>query len=1046
VKASEHWRESVSLGTLTVCAIVGPLLAALGLFVGATRRYPPDIAVLVSAGVLLPALRLGRPASVRRRVIAAILIMFFAAVYLTARAGFGAGLNSVIVTACVLGAIISGRRLGLGMIGLAALAYVIIGVLVVKRVFLLDAREVDPLFYRNWLRMAASTSLLAVLLALVIDFVIRHVEANARASAAALEQLGRAHEALREGEERYRSLADHSLDGVLLTKPSGEILEANPAACRMLQRTPEEIRALGRSGVIDVGDPRLAPLLEERRLNGSARGELTLIRKDGSRVPIEVASAVFLDRHGEPRTSMSIRDLTEGHRVERDLRILAELGAVLSPIRSDSSLDDVAPLVARSLADLVVFFVAQADGELQRVAAATSDPARAWISDVLTRERTVVRGDHPARQVLRDRKPILRRQFSPESMEARAESPEHLRALRALRLRSSLLVPLSVGDACVGAMGLGSGSEPFEERDLPLVIEIGRRCALFIESARLHAAEKEAKEKAEANQRRSDFLSRAGIILASSLEQSAMLTGIVQAAVPGFADWCVLELKGESLPSSDPVAAHVDPEKVPFVLDLSRRLRGFHDGYGIPEVTRSGKSEFYRSVSDEEVRRGLASAPDLAELYIRSGVLSSMVVPVSALGRTIGAIVLNRIRPSILFEDEDLRTAEEFGRRVGLALANMRLLKQAQENDRLKDEFIAMLSHELRNPLAPVVAALDVMNFRGGTAFERERSIISRQVRHLVRLVDDLLDVSRITQGKVQIKKGPCRLSEVIRAAAEMASSLIVERSQHLTLPPDQGLELTADSERLAQAIANLLVNAAKYSPPGGSIIVEASADSFEAVIRVRDSGSGIAPETLPKIFDLFVQGDSSLDRAQGGLGIGLTVVKSVVELHGGSVSARSQGLGHGSAFTIRLPLAASEAPGPEPAGLVHDRPGRTALRALVVDDNEDAAEVVAEVLRMSGCSVQVVHDGACALSVWAAAPPDLVLLDIGLPDINGYDLARRFRESSGGGRVRIVAVSGYGRDSDRLRAEEAGFNEHLVKPVSAADLQGVLARWHSTE
>jgi PAS domain S-box-containing protein len=492
VKVPEPWRDSVSRGTLTVCAVVAPLLAALGLFVGSTEREAVDIGVLVSAGVLLPILRLGWRVPVQRRATAAILMMVAAALYLTARAGFAAGASGVVVSACVLGVIVLGRRLGLALIAVSALAHVIIGILVVKRVFVLDPREVDPLLYRTWLRMAASTSLLSVLLALVVDFVIRHVETSARTTAAALKDLRAAHEALRESEERYRSLVDHSLDGVLLSTPSGDILEANPAACRILQRTPEEIRALGRAAVVDVDDPRLAPLLEERRLTGRTRGELDLLRKDGTLIPVEVGSAVFRDRNGELRTSTSIRDLTDRRRSEKEQRILADLGAVLSPLRYESSLKDVAPLVARDLADLVVFFVVQPDGDLHRVAAAHRDPARAWIGDaVMTSLRTTVRPNHPARRVLREGNAIIR-QFAPELLEQSAENPEHLRILRAMGLRSAMVVPLSIGDTRLGVLGLASSSRPFEEADVPLTLEIGRRCALFIESARLHRSEEAA--------------------------------------------------------------------------------------------------------------------------------------------------------------------------------------------------------------------------------------------------------------------------------------------------------------------------------------------------------------------------------------------------------------------------------------------------------------------------------------------------------------------------------------------------------------------------
>ncbi len=486
-----RWRESVASGTLTVFAIVAPLLAALGLFVRSTHRGPQDLLPLVAVGLLLPALRLWRNLSVRRRAMVGVLILFVAAFLLIARFGFAAGLSVVVVVTCVLGVIIFGRGTGFVMIGAAALAYVAIGVLVGRGILRLAAPEVDPLLLRNWLRLAASTSLQSALLASVVDFVIRHVEANARATAAALEELRTAYDDLRGKEERYRSLVDHCLDGVLLTNPSGEILEANPAFCRIVGRTAEEICSLGREGVVDPEDPRLARLLEDRRQSGTMRGELTMVRGDGRKVPVEISSAMFTDRHGELRTSLSVRDLTDRKRADRDQRLLAEIGSVMGPRHHESSLSDVAPLLVRDFADLGVFYLVQADGELRRAAAATRDPAKAWIADVIMQLPTTPSDDHVTRQVLRDRRPMIR-PLTPERVEEQAETPAHLRALRAAALKSSLLVPLLVGESCVGVMGLASASEPFEERDLPLAVEIGRRCALFVESGRLRRSEKRA--------------------------------------------------------------------------------------------------------------------------------------------------------------------------------------------------------------------------------------------------------------------------------------------------------------------------------------------------------------------------------------------------------------------------------------------------------------------------------------------------------------------------------------------------------------------------
>jgi PAS domain S-box-containing protein len=298
-------------------------------------------------------------------------------------------------------------------------------------------------------------------------------------------------DALRESEERHRSIFDHSIDGVLLTKPTGEILAANPAACRMVQRTEEEICRLGRSGVVDLDDPRVAALLEERRRTGRMRGELTMIRKDGSKFPAEVASATFADRTGERQTSLSIRDLSERKRAERDLALLAELGAVVTPVEVESALDDVAHFLARQLADLVIFYVVQPDGALRRAAASCRHSAKAWISDELMKLSSPPGSDHPAQKVFRTREACVLR-FTPESMEEIAETPGHLRVIRGAALTNSLQVPLLDGESCVGVLGFASSSDTFDERDLPLALEIGRRCALFIRSARLYRSEKQA--------------------------------------------------------------------------------------------------------------------------------------------------------------------------------------------------------------------------------------------------------------------------------------------------------------------------------------------------------------------------------------------------------------------------------------------------------------------------------------------------------------------------------------------------------------------------
>jgi PAS domain S-box-containing protein len=371
-------------------------------------------------------------------------------------------------------------------------------------------------------------------------------------------------------------------------------------------------------------------------------------------------------------------------------------------------------------------------------------------------------------------------------------------------------------------------------------------------------------------------------------------------------------------------------------------------------------------------------------------------------------------------------------------LARERAARRAAEAaSRAKDEFLAMLGHELRNPLAPLVTALELMRLQGGEAFRPERTVIERQVAHLGRLVDDLLDVSRIVRGKVELRRHPVDLVGVVAKAVEMASPLLERQAHHLTCRVSPApLVVDGDEQRLAQVFANLLTNAAKYTEPGGAVTVTAEAEGDAAVVRVRDTGIGMAPELLPRVFDLFVQGERSLDRSGGGLGLGLAIAQRLVALHGGAISAHSEGLGKGSELVVRVPLlvglAAESIP---PAASPMPDPG--GLRVLVVDDNVDAAEMLARMLRRRGYAVETAHDGPEALAAAPRFAPDVALVDIGLPVMDGYELAGALRARATA--PVLVAVTGYGQASDRERSAQAGFAAHLVKPVHVDELCRVI-------
>ncbi|MHB1560246.1 MAG: hybrid sensor histidine kinase/response regulator [Isosphaeraceae bacterium] len=375
----------------------------------------------------------------------------------------------------------------------------------------------------------------------------------------------------------------------------------------------------------------------------------------------------------------------------------------------------------------------------------------------------------------------------------------------------------------------------------------------------------------------------------------------------------------------------------------------------------------------------------------------------------------------------------------------MELRRQAQEladANRRKDEFLAMLSHELRNPLAPVLNSVHVLRQapHDPSLVQYAGNMVERQVRHMARLIDDLLDVTRLTHGKVRLRPERVDLAVLVERSAESVRPLMKDRGHqfHLTIH-QRPIWLDADPIRVDQVLVNLLNNAAEFTDPGGRVELEVASEGSLAVIRVRDDGTGIAPGLLPHIFELFTQADTSLDRGGAGLGIGLTLVQRLVTLHGGTIQVRSEGLGLGSEFTVRLPTVSETARAAGQTGRAARSPAR--LHVLVVDDNVDMAMSLSVIFRIHGHAVEVAHDGAAALEAIEARPFEVVLLDIGLPTIDGYEVARRIRQRGDAVRPMLVGISGYGFETDREKAREAGFDVYLVKPVAPNVLEDLLER-----
>jgi signal transduction histidine kinase/CheY-like chemotaxis protein len=675
-----------------------------------------------------------------------------------------------------------------------------------------------------------------------------------------------------------------------------------------------------------------------------------------------------------------------------------------------------------------------ADVVIDAGAAATgARGARLWLLDDDGRKVTLVRSVGPTGPAHDARVPLEGVGRRPVLDAIQNGAPVWLESSRQLELRypeafalfppgaelSLACVPLLVQGRAIGAVAFDFIVERrFLAHERAFFQMLTWYAAQAVERARLYGVEQQARSAAEARQQRTAFLAESDALLAT-LDYQSTLAAIASTAVPRIADWCIVEIEEERRHGRPPIALHADPAKTAGVAAMTDQFHALR----IPEILRGGRALLYKRDDSK------GTAPELDVLYAHCGTLSSMLVPITARGVMLGAILLGSANPQRIYDQLDLAMAEELGRKVGLAIENARLYRDAREADRLKDEFLAMLSHELRNPLVPIVAAVELIGLEDNDRFVEERGLIQRNAKHLVRLIEDLLDVSRITRGKISLTKEHSEMSELLRDAIDMALPLIEERNHRLRLAcPRRGLPVLADRVRIAQTIANLLTNAAKYTDPGGTITVTAQAEGANVLVHVEDTGIGIAADVSPHIFDMFVQAPDLQPSRRGGLGIGLTVVKRLIELHGGWVSVRSGGLGRGSEFVIALPITTTDAPVVR-ARPRTPRPSTGDRRVLVVDDNEDAATAIAKLMDAVGFTTHVVHDGPAALEAAPDFDPDLALLDLGLPDMDGYELARQLRAHFPA--LRIVALTGFGMASDRRRSHEAGFDDHIVKPLT---------------
>ena len=629
-------------------------------------------------------------------------------------------------------------------------------------------------------------------------------------------------------------------------------------------------------------------------------------------------------------------------------------------------------------------------------------------------------------------------------LEARIE------AYRAEGIESMLAVPLQIAGHATGTLVFYFRSRhEFSDIEVQTSRALANLAAAAITTAELFGLQQQSRERAELANRQAAFLAEASAALGSSLDYEATLRTVAELAVPHIADWCAVDIVDEQGRVQRLAVAHVDPARVEMARTLQQRYPDDPDAPGgIRQVIRTGTPAIYPSVTDAMLVAG-ARDPEQLRAMRELGIRSVIIVPLAAHGRTFGALTFVHAESGREYTDADCRFAQLVAERSALAVENARAYAQVNAANRAKDEFLATLSHELRTPLNAVLGWTRML--REGTIAagksERALEVIERNAVAQLDLVEDLLDLSRIITGKFRLTVAPVDLGAVIASAVEAIQPAADAKGIAIEIVADDGSGIMAgDEARLRQAVWNLLANAIKFTPGAGRVTVSRRRRGSDVDLEVADTGEGIDAAVLPFVFDRFRQGDSGTTRAYMGLGLGLAIVRHIVELHGGRVSVASEGRGKGSTFRMSLPVVPSEKPAigkPAPSKSAASAPAAaiplSGVRVLVCDDDHDARELVTVLLRSRGAETIAVGSADECVAALDRQVPDVLLSDIAMPGQDGLELIRRLRQrpASAGGRVPAIALTAYARDEDRDRSIAAGYDVHVPKPV---DLDALVA------
>jgi PAS domain S-box-containing protein len=802
----------------------------------------------------------------------------------------------------------------------------------------------------------------------------------------------RAERAMRASEARMRAIFAHAAVGIALADLSGRVEECNPAFCSILGFSADELRE---RAIFDLSYAEDLPKVHDcvrELLHGSAehyRLEHRHLRKNGSVIWSNTTVTVLRNEEGEPTQFVVIlEDVTERRRA-------AETRARLAAVIESS--DDA--IITKTLDGIITSWNPGA----QRIFGYAPE-------ETIGKPVTMLIPPDQA-----DEEPAILGRLR------HGERIDHYETRRRRKDGSIITVSLSVS--------------PLKDPDGHIIgaSKIAR------DITRRRQADEIAREQSEVL----TLLDETGQAITSKLELDHLLQTVTDIATRlsgakfGAFFYNVADERGEQY----------------LLYALSGAPRSAFEKFGLPRNTPI----FHPTFSGERIVRSpdITQDPRYGQMAPHHGmpkghlpVRSYLAVPVIARsGEVIGGLFFGHPDANVFTERAE-RLVAGVAAQAAIAMDNARLYDAAQreiakresaeaelrEGDRRKDEFLATLAHELRNPLAPIRQAAVVSMSPGASAAQKRWSheVIARQVRNMSLLLEDLLDISRVTRGKLSLRMESTDLAAIIEVAVETARPLIEDRRHELSIElPKTPVSLVADPLRVSQVVSNLLTNAAKYTDPGGRITLAARCDEQQVQIVVTDNGIGIAADALPNIFKMFSQLSDAKDRTQGGLGIGLALAKGLIDLHGGSLTAASRGPGHGSQFTLAIPRSGTAAPpAREEAAAPSSIPSTTARRVVIADDNRDAAESLGMLIEIEGHEVTVVHDGAAAVEAIRRVKPDVAILDIGMPGLDGYEVARRVRADAGVARVRLVALTGWGQEQDRARAMAAGFDMHVTKPV----------------